>query len=104
MSAAHATFGPDGVKSRFSTLVATGGSCRESVVRTNRFAVRPRIPCVFISVATTFSESSKPRWFNSAVMRGLPSQWRTSARMSVMAATNSCRRWSVTLGCRSSQA
>ena len=72
MPAAHATFGPDGVKSRSNTLAATGRSCRESVVRTNRFAVRPRIPCVFIRVATKFSAPSKPRWFNSAVMRGLP--------------------------------
>ena len=72
MSADQAMFGPGGAKSRPRTFSATGRECRESVVRTNRRAALARMPCVFIRCATVFSVQSRPRAFNSAVIRGLP--------------------------------
>ena len=72
MSADQARFGPGGAKPRSRTFAATDNPCRESVVRTNDRGALARMPCVFIRCATVFSVQSRPRAFNSAVIRGLP--------------------------------
>ena len=62
------------------------------------------ISWVLMSLATVFSEHSYPRAFNSAVILGLPYRPFTSAWISSMAPTNSCRHCSVGLPGRAAQA
>ena len=91
-SIAQATSGAAGAKSRASAFPATGGPCRESVVRTNRLADSARIPLDRMSFATAFTRQATPRAFNSACTRGLLYRAWTSACISPIRATNSARR------------
>lgn len=104
MSADQAAFGPGGSKSRASTFSATGGPCRESVVRTNRRGALARTPCSRISLATVSSEQARPRAFSPAVIRGLPYRPLTSAWIASSAATTAARRRSAAGGGRAAQA
>ena len=104
MSASQISFGFAAAKSRSTTLGATGKSWFESVVLTRNFLCEiARIPSPFMIFATAFTEQEWPRATNSACIRGEPYRFFTALWIARISAANSSRRFSLTLGCRSTQ-
>ena len=104
MSVSQTSFGFNAVKSRSTTLGATGESWFESVVLTRNFLCEIAwIPRPFMIFATVFSEQGWPRITDSACIRGEPYRFFTAAWIVRITAANSSRRFSLTLSCRSTQ-